>query len=125
VEVRYDESQIALEQLLDIFFTIHDPTTLDRQGNDVGTQYRSIVFYQNEHEKQVIEQAITKAQAEFEHPIVTQVVARQLFWPAENYHHNYFNNHPSQPYCQLVVGSKVQKLYQYFSDKGLVRIDDA
>ncbi len=120
VEITYDESQITLSQLLEIFFTIHDPTTLNRQGNDIGPQYRSIVFYQNEQQKSVIEEAIQQAQEDYRDPIVTQVEPQQVFWPAEEYHHNYFNNNSNQPYCQVVVGEKVQKLYRYFSDKGLV-----
>lgn len=120
VEVTFDESQITLSQLLEIFFTIHDPTTLNRQGNDIGPQYRSIVFFQNEQQKSVIEEAIQQAQEDYRNPIVTQVEPQQVFWPAEEYHHNYFNNNSSQPYCQVVVGEKVQKLYRYFSDKGLV-----
>jgi peptide-methionine (S)-S-oxide reductase len=120
VEITYDESIISLAQLLEIFFTIHDPTTLNRQGNDIGPQYRSIVFYQNEQQKLEIEKAIQRAQADYREPIVTQVVPQQTFWPAEEYHHNYFNNNSNQPYCQVVVGQKIEKLYCYFSDKGLV-----
>ncbi len=120
VQITYDESKITLAQLLDIFFTIHDPTTLNRQGNDIGTQYRSIVFYQSEPEKAVIEQTVQAAQEDYRDPIVTQVEPQQVFWPAEEHHHNYYNNNSSQPYCQVVVGQKVEKLYQYFSDKGLI-----
>ncbi len=116
VDVTFDDAIISLEQILEIFFTIHDPTTLNRQGNDIGTQYRSVVYYRDDIQKTVVMAMIETLQPEFKQPIVTEVKELEKFWPAENYHQNYFNENSSQPYCQLVVGSKVQKLYQYFSD---------
>lgn len=117
VQVEYDDSVISLSELLDIFFTIHDPTTLNQQGNDRGTQYRSIALYESDEDKQVIEQVMEDKAKDFTSPIVTEVKSLETFWPAETAHDNYYNNNSSQPYCQIVVGSKVAKLKQYFSDK--------
>ena len=117
VQVEYDDSVISLSELLDIFFTIHDPTTLNQQGNDRGTQYRSIALYESNEDKQVIEQVMEDKAKDFSSPIVTEVKSLETFWSAETAHDNYYNNNSSQPYCQIVVGSKVAKLKQYFSDK--------
>ena len=117
VEVKYNDSEISLAELLDIFFTIHDPTTLNQQGNDRGTQYRSIALYESDNDKQVIEQVMQDKAKDFSSPIVTEVKPLEKFWPAETAHDNYYNNNANQPYCQIVVGSKVAKLKQYFSDK--------
>lgn len=117
VEVKYNDSEISLAELLDIFFTIHDPTTLNQQGNDRGTQYRSIALFESDKDKQVIEQVMQDKAKDFSSPIVTEVKPLEKFWPAETAHDNYYNNNANQPYCQIVVGSKVAKLKQYFSDK--------
>jgi peptide-methionine (S)-S-oxide reductase len=108
VEVEYDEEKISYEDLLDIFFEIHDPTQLNRQGNDVGTQYRSIILYLDENQKEIAEKKIE----EFKNKginVVTELKALDKFYPAEEYHQNYFAKNPNQPYCQYVVLPKVEK----------------
>ncbi len=109
VKLRYDSQIIQLEQLLEIFFHIHDPTTLNRQGNDIGSQYRSILFYKDQAQKQIMENSITAIQPEFDQPIVTQLVAEMPFYPAEIEHHDYYARNQNQPYCQMVVKAKVDK----------------
>ena len=117
VKVIYDENEITLDELLDIFFAIHDPTTLNRQGADVGTQYRSVVYYANEEEKKAIEAAIKRAQKEYSDPIVTEVSPKPKFYEAEAYHQNYYDQNPMQGYCQVVIKPKVQKFLTKFTDK--------
>ncbi len=116
VQIRFDPKRISREDLLKVFFTIHDPTTLNRQGNDSGTQYRSIAFYRNAEQKAAIDQAITQtAQGhEWNGAIVTQVMPFTVFYKAENYHQQYFELHGEQPYCQLVVAPKVAKFRKRF-----------
>lgn len=116
VRVEFDESIISLDELLEIFFTVHDPTTLNRQGNDVGTQYRSAIYYELESQRETIEQSVAKSQKSLSDPIVTEIKQLDKFWPAEDYHFDYYNNNSSQPYCQIVVGSKLAKLQQHFVD---------
>ncbi len=116
VRVEFDESIISLDELLEIFFTVHDPTTLNRQGNDVGTQYRSAIYYELESQRETIEQSVAKSQKSLSDPIVTEIKQLDKFWPAEDYHFDYYNNNSSQPYCQIVVGSKLAKLQQHFAD---------
>jgi peptide-methionine (S)-S-oxide reductase len=117
VQVTFDPAVVSYRELLEIFFTIHDPTTLNRQGADVGTQYRSAIFYHDEEQKQVAEEVIKEITAAkiWSKPIVTQVVPLDVFYPAEDYHQDYFANNPMQPYCQVVVAPKVSKFRkQYF-----------
>jgi peptide-methionine (S)-S-oxide reductase len=95
---------------------VHDPTTLNRQGNDVGTQYRSAIYWHDQQHADIIEQSIKQHQTSFSQPIVTEVKQLDKFWPAESYHYDYYNQNMNQPYCQIVVGSKVQKLEKYFAD---------
>ena len=118
VQVTFDPGVVTYEDLLGVFFTIHDPTTLNRQGNDVGTQYRSAIFYHDDEQKAAAEQAlreITDARI-WSRPIVTEIVPLTDFYPAEAYHQDYFKNNPYQPYCQVVVAPKVAKFrQQYFS----------
>jgi len=111
VRITFDPNIISYEQLLEIFFTVHDPTTLNRQGADVGTQYRSIIFYQTTKQKSIVEQAIRKMSETgiWDAPIVTQVEPFKAFYPAEDYHRDYFENNPRQPYCQVVIAPKVRK----------------
>ncbi len=108
--VEYDESQVSLERLLEIFFMIHDPTTLNRQGNDQGTQYRSIICYQDNEEKLVIDKLVEKHQSAIESKIVTQICARTQFYPAEIEHQDYYERNSSQAYCQIVIKPKLDKL---------------
>ncbi|GMQ24034.1 peptide-methionine (S)-S-oxide reductase MsrA [Algoriphagus sp. oki45] len=119
IQVFFDPKKISLEQLLEVFWVTHDPTTLNRQGADVGPQYRSAVFYLNENQKETAERMkkeLNEAQV-FDSPIVTEVTAFCNFYPAENYHQDYFNLNGMQPYCQFVVRPKVEKLKKYFADR--------
>ena len=112
VQVTFDPAVIGFRDLLDVFFTIHDPTTLDRQGNDVGTQYRSAIFTHSPEQAAVAHEVIADltARGAWDDPIVTEVVPLDHFWPAEPYHHGYFRRNPNQPYCMFVVAPKVAKL---------------
>ena len=118
VQVAFDPGVVSYEDMLGVFFTIHDPTTLNRQGNDVGTQYRSAIFYHNDEQKADAEKAIREiAEARiWSRPIVTEIVPLTDFYAAEAYHQDYFKNNPYQPYCQVVVAPKVAKFRkQHFS----------
>ncbi|HEX3896434.1 MAG TPA: peptide-methionine (S)-S-oxide reductase MsrA [Rudaea sp.] len=119
VQITFDPRVVSLDTILDVFFTVHDPTTIDRQGNDVGEQYRSVAFYRNDAQKSAIDKAIAKAAAsgEWHGKIVTQVVPFTQFYKAENYHQEYFKLHGSEPYCQLVIGPKVAKFRKVFHDQ--------
>lgn len=117
VRVTFDADVISYLDLLDVFFTIHDPTTKDRQGNDVGTQYRSAIFYTDSAQKGDAERAIQEASSHWRDPIVTQVAPATEFFAAEDYHQNYFNENPNQPYCMFVVGPKVDKLRSKFKSR--------
>jgi peptide-methionine (S)-S-oxide reductase len=113
VQVTFDPAQISFRDLLEVFFAIHDPTTLNRQGNDVGTQYRSAIFYHSEEQKKIAEEVI--AGLDVKDPVVTEVVPAGTFWRAETYHQNYFRNNPIQPYCAFVVAPKVSKFRKKFA----------
>lgn len=119
VQISFDEKQISFGELLAVFFSIHDPTTLNRQGNDAGTQYRSGIYYHNEAQRIQAEEFFQelKKQQVFKNPLVTELVAATIFYPAEDYHQHYFANHPGQGYCQYVVAPKVAKFREYFSEK--------
>jgi peptide-methionine (S)-S-oxide reductase len=119
VQVTFDPAVISLEEILEVFWKTHDPTTLNRQGNDVGTQYRSAIFYHDSAQKEVAER-LKKALDEsgaWGDPIVTEITPFEVFYPAENYHQDYFNENGSQPYCQFVVAPKVKKFKEVFADK--------
>ncbi|MGH9821080.1 MAG: peptide-methionine (S)-S-oxide reductase MsrA, partial [Pyrinomonadaceae bacterium] len=107
-EITFDPAVISFKEVLQVFFAVHDPTTMNRQGNDVGTQYRSAIFYHDDEQKRVAEEVIKEVTAEgvYDDPIVTEVVPLQKFWPAEEYHQEYFLNNPNQPYCIGVVAPK-------------------
>jgi peptide-methionine (S)-S-oxide reductase len=109
VQVEFDPAVTSYEKLLETFWQIHDPTTPNRQGNDVGTQYRSIILYHNDAQKAAAEKSMKEAQKELSRPIVTQVETLKKFYPAEDYHQDYFRNNPDQGYCQMVVRPKVEK----------------
>jgi peptide-methionine (S)-S-oxide reductase len=115
VRLQYDPAIISLPDVLTIFCGIHDPTSLNRQGNDQGTQYRSGVYFSAPSDEAVIVQTLTQLQANYGQPIVTEVEALQHYWPAEDYHQDYFLNNPNQGYCAFVVAPKVVKLEQHFS----------
>ncbi len=118
VQITFDPRVVSRDVILKVFFTVHDPTTLNRQGNDVGEQYRSVAFYRDAEQKAAIEKAIaeTEASREWSGKIVTQVVPFKQFYKAENYHQEYFKLHGTQPYCQLVVAPKVAKFRREFHD---------
>jgi len=119
VQITFDADVVSLRDILEVFFAIHDPTTLNRQGNDAGTQYRSAIFYHSDEQRATAEQAIrelTAAKA-FPDPIVTEVTAASTFYVAEDYHQEYFANNPGQPYCSYVVAPKVQKFRHKFAKK--------
>lgn len=117
VQIRFDPDRIGYRDLLQIFFTLHDPTTLNRQGNDTGTQYRSAIFWHDAVQKAEAEALIAQLTAEqtFDRPIVTQVAEAATFWPAEDYHQRYFDQNPNQPYCMFVVGPKLAKFREKFA----------
>ncbi|MCB0731231.1 MAG: peptide-methionine (S)-S-oxide reductase MsrA [Ignavibacteriae bacterium] len=119
LQITYDPKIISFEELLEVFWKTHDPTTLNRQGNDVGTQYRSAIFYHNEEQKKLAadyKAKLTKAEI-FEDPIVTEITKFDKFYPAENYHQDYYEQNKSQPYCSLVITPKVEKFKKIFKDK--------
>ncbi len=119
VRVNFDRDKLSYDDVLEVFFAIHDPTTLNRQGNDVGDQYKSVIFYNSEEQRLKAEAAIARLNAThaFPGPIVTAVEPAKQFHMAEEYHQEYFTSNPNQPYCQLVVSPKVKKFQQKFADK--------
>ena len=119
VQVTFDPAAVSFREVLEVFFTIHDPTTLNRQGADVGTQYRSAVFYHSPEQKEAAEEVVRALEAEgvWDAPIVTQVVPFTEFYPAEGYHQEYFRNNPRQPYCQVVVAPKVAKFRRKYLER--------
>jgi peptide-methionine (S)-S-oxide reductase len=118
VQVTFDPAVISFDDILELFFAMHDPTTLNRQGADVGTQYRSVIFYHSPEQKQTAERVIAELNAAgiWDRPIVTEVVPFRHFYKAEDYHQGYYRNNPGQGYCQAVVAPKVAKLRQKFAD---------
>lgn len=117
VRLRFDPAQISLRQILEVFFVVHDPTTLNRQGNDAGTQYRSGIYAETAAQAEAARAVIAELEAAraFDDPIVTEVLPLAHYWPAEDYHQDYFANHPNQGYCAFVVGPKVQKFRKTFA----------
>ena len=116
VQIRFDSSQLTFADLLRVYFTVHDPTTVNRQGNDIGSSYRSAIFFHSEEQRQTADEVIAEITAEaiYPNPIVTEVTAFDKFWSAEDYHQEYFANNPNQPYCAAVVAPKVAKFRQKF-----------
>jgi peptide-methionine (S)-S-oxide reductase len=119
VQITYDSDKVAFEDLLEVFFATHDPTTLNRQGADVGPQYRSVIFYHNEEQKKISDLVIKELNAQkiFKNPIVTEVSAFDKFYKAEDYHQDYFANNPRQPYCNAVINPKMEKFKKLFKEK--------
>ncbi|HUB86836.1 MAG TPA: peptide-methionine (S)-S-oxide reductase MsrA [Verrucomicrobiae bacterium] len=109
-QIVFDPAKISYDQLLDVFWQAHDPTTLNRQGADVGTSYRSIILYRNETQKLEAEKSKMEAQKNFKNPIVTEIVPLKTFYPAEDYHQQYYDNNSNAPYCQIVIAPKLEKL---------------
>lgn len=110
VKIAYDSEQICLKKLLSLFFTIHDPTTPNRQGNDVGSQYRSIILYKKFVQENEIREFLEEMKGDYDRPIVTELKKLDKFWPAEEYHQHYFDKNPTAAYCQFVVAPKVEKI---------------
>ena len=123
VQITFDPEIVSFSEILEVFFVTHDPTTLNRQGNDVGTQYRSAIFYHSEKQKQTATEIIKALEKEkaYKNPIVTEVTAFDTFYVAEDYHINYFARNKNQPYCQYVVAPKVEKFQKVFKDKMKVK----
>ena len=119
VQITFDPGKISYRDILRIFFTVQDPTTMNRQGNDVGTQYRSVIFYHNEKQKQTAEETIKEIAKEkiWDDPIVTELSPYETFYKAEGYHQEYFSNNPNQPYCRIVIAPKVAKFRKMYHDR--------
>lgn len=117
VQVEFDANVISYEDLLVIFMTSHDPTTLNRQGADVGTQYRSVVYYHNEEQKEIAEKVISKVAPYYDKDIVTEITKLDIFYPAEEYHQNYYNQNQEKGYCSFVITPKLSKLRKLHADK--------
>ena len=119
VQITYDKTKTSFEEILKVFFTVHDPTTLNRQGGDVGTQYRSVIFYRNEEQQKAamsIIDELNKAKV-YPNPVVTQVAKFDKFYKAENYHQDYYNLNQSEPYCRMVIQPKIEKFEKLFKDR--------
>jgi len=119
VQITFDPRLLSYKELLQVFFSIHDPTTLNRQGHDVGSQYRSVIYFQNDDQKIQAENIMKEIEIEqvWNDPIVTEVAPLEAFYPAEEYHQEYFRNHPDQTYCQVVISPKVVKFRKQFLDR--------
>jgi peptide-methionine (S)-S-oxide reductase len=119
LQILYDPKKISFEELLEVFWKTHDPTTLNQQGNDVGTQYRSAIFYHNERQKELAEKYKKELNdsGAYNNPVITEISPFTVFYPAEDYHQQYFNLHGSEPYCNYVIQPKVEKFRKVFKDK--------
>lgn len=119
IQIIFDPNTISFRELLEVFFYTHDPTTLNRQGNDVGTQYRSAIFYNSKNQKDDAELIIRQLEAErvYDRRIVTEITAFDVFYPAEDYHQNYYNNNKDQPYCRAVINPKLDKFVKKYQAK--------
>ena len=119
IQIRFDPSEISYRDLLEIFFALHDPTTQNRQGNDIGTQYRSAVFYHSDTQRDIAREVILEltSQGVWSNPVTTEVVSAEIFYPAEEYHQHYFERNPQQPYCQAMIGPKLAKLRSIYRSK--------
>jgi peptide methionine sulfoxide reductase msrA/msrB len=119
VQITFDKTKTSLEEILKVFFTVHDPTTLNRQGGDVGTQYRSVIFYRNEEQLKTATSIVNALNAEkvYSSPVVTQIAKFDAFYKAEDYHQNYYQQNKSQPYCQMVIQPKIEKFEKLFKDR--------
>jgi peptide-methionine (S)-S-oxide reductase len=119
IQITYDPAKVSYSELLEVFWRTHDPTTRNRQGNDTGPQYRSVIFYHDEEQKKSAEAYKGKLESEhiWDHPIVTEIVPYVRFWPAEDYHQNYYNSNPSKGYCSIVITPKIEKFKKIFKDR--------
>ncbi len=117
VKILYDDTKLSYRDLLEIFYALHDPTTLNRQGADFGSQYRSTILYQSDEERRIAEEVTREVQQHLDRRIVTKIEPLRNFYPAEEYHQNYFAKNPTQGYCQMVVAPKVRKVREKFGEK--------
>lgn len=117
IQITFNPDQIQYKDLLDVFWHTHDPTTLNRQGNDSGTQYRSAIYYHDENQKRIAEESKKEVQSEFNDPIVTEITPIGDYYPAEDYHQNYYNDNSFQPYCSFVITPKIKKLEKNYAEK--------
>ena len=119
VQITFDKSKTSIEEILKVFFTVHDPTTLNRQGNDIGTQYRSVIFYRNDEQYNIASSIISGLNKEkiFGIPIVTELTPFVVFYKAEDYHQDYYELHGEEPYCRLVIQPKIEKFEKLFHDR--------
>lgn len=119
IQVTFDPKTISLKEILGVFFTVHDPTTLNRQGPDVGTQYRSVIFYHSQEQKAVAEQVIQEIQTAklWNAPVVTEIVPFKAFYKAEDYHQEYYKLNPGQAYCRFIIAPKIQKFREHYRNK--------
>lgn len=117
IQIKFDPDIIAYEDILEVFFAVHDPTTLNRQGNDVGTQYRSVIYWHDEQQKVMAEKAILEASKHWPNPIVTEIAPFSIFYVAEGYHQNYYKDNPYQPYCTFVIAPKVKKFKALYKSR--------
>lgn len=119
IQVVYNPAAVSYDALLEVFWKMHDPTTLNRQGNDIGPQYRSVIFYHDAEQKKLAESYKSRLEAAriWDRPIVTEIVPFRKFWPAEDYHQNYYDTNPRQGYCALVITPKIQKFRKVFQDR--------
>lgn len=117
IQVSFNPKIISYKELLEIFMTSHDPTTLNRQGADTGTQYRSVIFYHDENQKQIAEQVLSETTSYYDNPIVTELSPLDKFFPAETDHQDYYTNNPEQGYCRVVISPKISKLRKMHADK--------
>lgn len=117
IQIEFDPTIISFEKILEVFWATHDPTTLNRQGNDVGTQYRSAIFYNSDNQKTIAEKSLKDQQSKFQDPIVTEIVPFTKFYQAEDYHKDFYDKNKSKnPYCPVVIDPKLQKLFKVFKD---------
>ncbi len=116
-QVTFDPKIISLETLLKVFWQVHDPTSLNKQGNDIGTQYRSEIFYNSQEQKKIAEESINQAQKDFDKPIVTKITPYKIFYPAESYHQSFYEKNKSYPYCSIVISQKILKFLSDPSNK--------
>lgn len=116
IQIEFDPEIISFEKLLEVFFKLHDPTTLNRQGADTGPQYRSVIFYNSDRQKKTAQKIKGEMSKQFKDKIVTEIAPYGKFYPAQDYHQNYYENYKSQPYCHIVIDPKIQKLYKEFKE---------
>jgi peptide-methionine (S)-S-oxide reductase len=118
IQIEFDPTQISFEKILDVFWATHDPTTLNRQGSDIGPQYRSVIFYHNKHQRQIAEKSKTNLEKKkvFQKPVVTEIIPFTNFYIAEDYHQNYFDHHRNAPYCRVVIDPKIKKLVAKYGE---------